>query len=35
MLSADFPFAGKSFLAATVLVNDKYCQMAEAAKHYF
>jgi hypothetical protein len=27
--------AGKSFLAVTVLVNDKYCQMTEAAKLYF
>jgi hypothetical protein len=41
-LSADFPYggggtkfyvAGKNILAVTVLVNDKYFKMHEAAKH--
>jgi hypothetical protein len=28
-----FYIAGKSFLAVMVLINEKYCQMTEAAKH--
>jgi hypothetical protein len=30
-----FYFAGKNILAATVLVNDKYREITEVAKHYF
>jgi hypothetical protein len=30
-----FYVAGKNILAGAVLVNDKYRQMTEAAKHYF